>query len=388
MRIHWTVIAAACALLPVSCAGAGEGLRASGRINGHAIDSAVDSPLAKYYLERYLTGQRGDAALDGVVETALQPHRAQPLSRDGLQSLAQQTSVDFATLFLIKRLSERPANAEFQRLFWQETGRLSRSGDIASLRLSACGSSGDLPLLLFAPGWFYETQPETGGDFGKQRDLFERLGVETQLIRVVDNGTVEENAAIIAAHIRDVAGTGRSIILVSASKGGPEASHALGHVLAPEHTSKVKAWINVGGILKGSPLADWAVEGPKYLLTRIWFAFQGHDVSRSVASMTTVAAERRWRRESIPGHILVVNFVGIPLSGDIVQGAEFGYSVTKRVGPNDGLTPIIDEFAHGGVTVLQPGLDHYYLDPRLDVKTVALALIVLRALGATNSIGC
>ena len=156
-------------------------------------------------------------------------------------------------------------------------------------------------MLLFAPGWFYETQPETGGDLRKQRDLFERLGVDTELIRVIDNGTVEENAAIIAAHIRDVAETGREIILVSASKGGPEAAHALGHVLAPAEALPVKAWINVGGILKGSPLADWAVEQPKKWLTRLWFAFQGHDVSESVPSMTTMAAEKTLASGNHPG---------------------------------------------------------------------------------------
>ena len=86
--------------------------------------------------------------------------------------------------------------------------------------------------------------------------------------------------------------------------------------------------------------------------------------------------------------MLVVNFVGVPLSGDIVEGAEFGYSVTKRVGPNDGLTPIIDEIAHGGVTVVQVGLDHYYRDPALDVKTVALALTVLCTLDGSAATGC
>ena len=134
MRGLWIVVALTYALLSVACAGAGEALRASGWINGHAIDSAVDSVIAKYYLERYLTGKRGDAALDGVIDAELASYRDQPLSRNGIQSLAHQTSVDFATLYLIKRLSERPENAAFQQLFWQETERLSRSGDLTALR--------------------------------------------------------------------------------------------------------------------------------------------------------------------------------------------------------------------------------------------------------------
>ena len=41
----------------------------------------------------------------------------------------------------------------------------------------------------------------------------------------------------------------------------------------------------------------------------------------------------------------------------------------------------MDETAHGGLTIVQPGLDHYYRDPELDLKTLALALTVMLELG-------
>ena len=36
----------------------------------------------------------------------------------------------------------------------------------------------------------------------------------------------------------------------------------------------------------------------------------------------------------------------------------------RPLGPNDGLTPLIDVLAHGGRTIVQLGLDHYYRDPK------------------------
>jgi hypothetical protein len=44
--------------------------------------------------------------------------------------------------------------------------------------------------------------------------------------------------------------------------------------------------------------------------------------------------------------------------------------------------PLIDAFAHGGRTIVQIGLDHYYRDPEFDLKTLALALTVAIELGS------
>ena len=48
----------------------------------------------------------------------------------------------------------------------------------------------------------------------------------------------------------------------------------------------------------------------------------------------------------------------------------------------------MDETAHGGLTIVQPGLDHYYRDPELDLKTLALALTVMLELGRSVPAAC
>jgi len=299
---------------------------------------------------------------------------------DYFSQLAQTFSTDLATLQLIRILAGIPENAELERAFRSHLRRV-RTIDLAGEhRLGACMAALDPPLIWFVPGWFHETQPGTGANFFRQRALLDRLGVENGLVPVIENGTVEENALIIADRIR-ARGEGEAIILVSSSKGGPEVAHALGHVLAPEETRPVRAWINIGGLLRGSPLADLATSWPARWAVPLYFEIEGLDPGESVASLTTATSEARLAVQTIPEHVMLINFAGIPLSGQVSEAAAFGYGRMRELGPNDGLTPITDEFAHGGRTIVQVGLDHYYRDPELDLKTVALALTVMTELG-------
>ncbi len=372
------VLVAAGLILAVSgCTGDLARIPARGEIGGAAIETSVDAPVARYYLEHYLPAQRTEPALDRALDQSLGALPVVP-THAAYRRLAERFSVDLATLHLIEVLTGQPDDARAQALFRDALARL-RMLDEAGLR--ACVSAFELPTVLFAPGWFYRSQRGTGADFARQRALLGRLGVENGLIPVVENGTVEQNAQIIAQYLRQFDAARRPVILVSVSKGGPEVAHALGAVLQANETAAVKAWVNVGGVLKGAPLADWAGVWPRSWLTRLYYWWQGLDPADSIASLGTARSAARFAREKIPEHILILNFVGIPLSGEISPGAEFGYLRTRPAGPNDGLAPIVDEIADGGLTIVQVGLDHYYRDPELDLKTLALALTVMLELG-------
>jgi hypothetical protein len=378
------LIALAAVLALPGCAGDLARIPAEGQIDGAAIGTTVDAPVARYYLENYLEGRRTEPELDRALDRSLAELPQTP-TRAAYQRLAERFSVDLASLHLIKVLTGQPANAWTQMLFEAQLARL-RALDEAGRR--ACVAAFDLPSVLFAPGWFYRSQPGTGADFGRQRALLDRLGVETQLVPVVDNGTVEQNARIIAQDIRRFDAARRPVILVSVSKGGPEVAHALGAVLKPDETAAVEAWVNVGGLLKGAPLADWASVWPKSWLTRLYYWWRAQDPDDSIASLRSERSAARFAQETIPKHVLILNFVGIPLSGDISPGDEFAYRHTSVAGPNDGLAPIADEAAHGGVTIIQVGLDHYFLDPEIDLKTLAMALTVMLELGRSVPAAC
>jgi hypothetical protein len=372
------------ALAVAGCAGDLARIPAQGQIDGTAVETTVDAPVVRYYLENYLPGRRTEPELDRALDRSLAELPQAP-TRAAYQRLAERFSVDLATLHLLQVLAEQPANARTQALFEAQLARL-RVLDEAGRR--ACVAAYDLPTVLFAPGWFYRSQPGTGADFGRQRALLDRLGIQTELMPVVDNGTVEQNARIIAEEIRTFDAAGRPVILVSVSKGGPEVAHALGALLTPDETRAVEAWVNVGGLLKGAPLADWASVWPRSWLTRLYYWWQGQDPGDSIASLRSERSAARFAQETIPEHILILNFVGIPLSGDISPGDQFAYRHTSAAGPNDGLAPIADEVAHGGVTIVQVGLDHYFLDPEIDLKTLAMALTVMLELGRSAPAAC
>jgi hypothetical protein len=48
----------------------------------------------------------------------------------------------------------------------------------------------------------------------------------------------------------------------------------------------------------------------------------------------------------------------------------------RKGGPNDGLTLLADELLPNGIAVIEPGIDHFYAAPDIEVKSVALANVV------------
>lgn len=325
-----------------------------GVVAGQVVATTVDSGQA----QALITGP--PPSLD-----ALPP----PADRVGWQALAATTSLDTASLLLAATIAADPVNACWRERYEAELADL-RAGRAPEL------ATEDV-LVLAVPGWMYRRNPETGADLARPRAVLARLGIMSELVATVENGSVEENAAIVAAAVRRHAAAGRTLILLSASKGGAEVAEALGHLLAPEEAGAVRAWVNVGGLLRGTPLADLATTWPTNWLAAIYFASKGIEPGESVMSLRTDRSTTRLERQRLPDGLRMVNLAGIPLSGQIGPHARFGYARLARYGPNDALTPIADILAHGGVTIAEIGLDHYFADPEIDMKTAALALTVL-----------
>jgi hypothetical protein len=76
-----------------------------------------------------------------------------------------------------------------------------------------------------------------------------------------------------------------------------------------------------------------------------------------------------------------VNYVPLPLSGDVTERARSGYESMRQLGPNDGLALTTDEILPGGITILEAGLDHFMKAPDIDRRTAALVRLVVRKLG-------
>ena len=86
----------------------------------------------------------------------------------------------------------------------------------------------------------------------------------------------------------------------------------------------------------------------------------------------------------LPRKILAVQYVAAPLSGDIADDVRGRYTYLRKYGPNDGLTLLADELVPGGITIIEPSFDHFYRDPEINLKSMAIANLVAEELN-TNS---
>src|SRR6516164_11793260 len=74
------------------------------------------------------------------------------------------------------------------------------------------------------------------------------------------------------------------------------------------------------------------------------------------------------------------------LSGDIAGDVRSRYNYLRKFGPNDGLTLLADELMPGGITIVEPGFDHFYRDPDINLKSLAIANLVAEKLTIRSSL--
>jgi hypothetical protein len=345
---------------------------------GQPVRSSVDSDVARYYLESYLQGQRSQGALDAQIDSLHAQHLQTVPTREALDEMAQNFSVDFASLFLAQRLLDHGCNRAVNQRFAQLVGE----GAAPPTNASAY-------LLLFVPGWDYaDNGPVTGADFALPRQLATQYGLENHLVLLPPTGGVQENAEVVAITVRQHSASGKKILLAGASSGGPAIHLALGELLSAKEASAVKAWLNLGGILQGSPLVDSFQTWPRrWLFNAVaWYKGWSH---AALLSMSTQASRPRFARLKLPADLLVINYLGIPLSGQITHLAAGNYPLLRTHGPNDGIALLTDMLAPSGPTVLALGRDHFFAeDPQIRQKTVALMRLLMERVEQGGAGGC
>ncbi len=163
-----------------------------------------------------------------------------------------------------------------------------------------------------------------------------------------------------------------------ASSAGPAVTYALGSKLTSNQLKPVVGWINVGGILRGSPLVDHYSRWPRSIILNVATWWNDWS-SRNIKSMSTAQSRKRFATLSLPSHITIVNYLGIPVSGSISRYSQDKYPILQEMGPNDGLTLITDAIAPNSVSIISLGTDHFFAeDPDINLKTVAAIKAILR----------
>jgi ethanolamine utilization protein EutP (predicted NTPase) len=326
------------------------------------ITTSVDDSLARLMLTN---------PKDIRVLNLFSKYQEKSLDTKTLADISTLYSADVATIYFLQQLYQNPSNQSAQDLF------VSLSSDQSSDQNQALVEALKSYLIVFVPGLAYKQDTTTGANFARQRRLLTSIGIHHELIEVGEWDLVEDNAKIVADRLKILSTTNSKIIVVSASKGGLETAIALGKILPSDALTAVKSWINVGGILRGSPIADHYLCAPKCWLAEFMLWTKGKKINL-VRDISYQHRKESFNALQFPAHIKIINFMGAPLATQIDKRIKSRYCSMKKLGPNDGLTPLADEIVTNGITVSALGLDHYFRDNDIDKKTLALALVAVK----------
>jgi hypothetical protein len=346
-------------LLP-ACAG----LPVRGSVGMQTIDTRVDSDVARYYLGNYLAGQRSDAALDQRIDRVYESANGSLPDRNDLKHLSDDFSVDFAALYFADQVAHIPINRRFRRAFDEAYEYARKAFPEGRVKLPTEYE------VMFVPTYLYKRLFSVGADMAVPRAAIKKVGLACHFVETQDDGAVEANADIVAAAIRSRAQSGRRLIIISASKSGPEVALALTK-LGPAGTRHVAAWINAMGALQGTPLVDERLFPDLEIL-------MGKVDAAGTESMATPRSRRRFGSFRVPKHVLVINYFGIPVLGSVSFLARTSYLPLRKYGPNDGTVLLPDMVYPDGVTLTELGSDHFMRRRPLDITTVALAITVIQ----------
>lgn len=328
-----------------------------GTLFGRAISTTVDDELARLMLS---------SPTDGTVLALFESFSNAPLTTRTLAEITRKHSMDVATLYFLQQAYADERNRQAQDKYHTNLDALTNAGhSLAPLK--------DFHVA-FVPGLDYN-DTSNGGDFARQRRLLSAHGISNELILTDAWGLTDANAVVVADRLRALSKTHQRIIVVSASKGGLETAVALGRELKAEECSSIKAWVSVGGILKGSPVADTYLCWPKCWVAEIGLMTVGQKISL-VEDVSYAKRGSGFNDLVFPEQLMRVHFIGAPLSAQVEKRIRSNYCSISAFGPNDGITPLADEVSDGGIIVSELGLDHYYRSPDIDKKTIALALTV------------
>jgi len=334
----------------------------NGFLFGKPFQTTVDNNLAKLMLTN---------PQDNEVVNLFSAYQNKPLNTKTLSELTANYSADVATFYFLQKEYQDTENKQAQDLYASYFEKLSNNENISEL------NSLKEYFVAFVPGLAYKQDTTTGANFSRQRRLLTTSGVANELIETGEWDLADDNASTVSKRLRELSEIHEKIIVVSASKGGLETAIALGKILKPEETKSIKAWISVGGILRGSPIADNYLTAPKCWFAEFMLWTKGKKID-IVQDMSYKQRTEDFKELHFPDNMKIIHFVGAPMATQIDKEIKSRYCSMSRFGPNDGLTPLADEVTENGIVVSEIGLDHYFRDKNIDTKTFALALVAIK----------
>ena len=210
---------------------------------------------------------------------------------------------------------------------------------------------------LIIPALFYRQRPEYGGDGQLIASIARACGFEAEVILIDSLGSVTHNALFIASALERE--TCDDIWLISLSKGGAEVRLVLQTQTSTSLLPKIRGWINICGLVRGSALVDDLLSTPlRGLRARALCAATGIDYV-GVSELRT--SHPYWRAEfQVPEWIRVINLIGVPLASHVQKTLLSRYKRLSSLGPYDGMALLPELLISPGDIYPVWGADHFF----------------------------
>ncbi len=273
---------------------------------------------------------------------------------------------DQALQALADRIESEPRNRSFRAAVERRlTGVHEESGGEISRRLEALNIA---PMRV--PGLYYRSHPGSGADLSATENW---LGQPVALVPTDELGTVEANAATVAAAIRDATAGGGRLALFTASKGSADLRWALES--NPEIGGRVALWVDMVGVLEGTPLTDEEHAGR--LSIPSWLP------SATADSMSEAVRRPRVSASHFPPEVRAVHVAAFPRVAEVSSRAQEAFGLLRNRGPNDGYVMLDSYLRVPGRVLIVRGADHYLRIPDLGPRLSAILLVLLDELEAS-----
>ena len=231
------------------------------------------------------------------------------------------------------------------------------------------------PRVVVMPGAFHREYPQTGADGGRVGEIARELGWPVDRVAVPSLAPMAANAQRLVDHLASL--SDEPVILVSLSKGGADVRTALDRPHAAQEMRNVRAWLNISGMVCGTPLVQWLGSHPlRCLGVRLLLRLRRQRFA-DIKELAHGERSHLCRPLVLPRHMRVIHVVGFPLVGHLSNDwARRGHARLAPLGPNDGGGVLLSDFVDlpGSVYPVW-GADHY-LNPPWNVTPLLRRLLV------------
>jgi len=233
----------------------------------------------------------------------------------------------------------------------QQHGQFIKEVNAASTSVE---KAANLPELFIVPGLFYQKYSSLGADAKLLVDVAKRFGVACTLVPTLSGGGIKQNSELLQRYLQDNAT--KPYWLAAVSRGAAEVKWMLNQYPQAEHLKHLCGWVNLNGIVDGSPVVERAKQNG---LSRFYI----RNAARLSGINPNLVDELNqnndaWLPNQLPSHVKYVNVISMPLSWDVCAPVQARYKRLSKHGPNDGVVLLCDYWREHGLCYPVLGVDH------------------------------